>query len=334
MAVTDERLALARWAETVIAAELPIEEGRYALALAEPDADACAEVGGAAWSGAAFCDGRVVGASLRFVGTESLGDPLNPTAARYNLITRLFSVARMGDRTRAAAFVRAWAIVLRRVFQDLSRNPYPDAPWLAPSEPGRTDQHDRLLTRAETVESFVEALCGPKLYGRFFAPPAGLMRAALERVHAVVTESPPILDARGITLRALETPWNDEDPIGPFKGGVRGRHVGLVVGLELSVREDGALRDLKQQEVDMVPGASLGDLDRVEAYLRAWRDVLTEHVTLLSAGEIEALMPHDLVAPDVLSLKRARTREDFRKALAQRWHFDLRREQSPPRRAR
>jgi hypothetical protein len=36
----------------------------------------------------------------------------------------------------------------------------------------------------------------------------------------------------------------------------------------------------------------------------------------------------------VLSLKRARTREEFRKALAQRWHFDLRREHSPPRRAR
>lgn len=334
MAATDERLALARWAEAVIAAELPIEEGRFALALVEPGADLSAEIAGGQWSGAAFCDGRAVGASLRFIGTESLCDPLNPTAARYDVVARLFSVGRMGDRTRAAALVRAWATVLRRVFQDLSHSPYPDAPWLAPSEIARAEHHDRLLARAETVEGFVEALCGPKLYGRFFAPPAGLVRAGLERVHAVVNESPPLLDARGVTLRTLETPWNDEDPVGPFKGGARGRHVGLVVGFELSVREDGALRDLKQQEVDMVPGAALGDLDRVEAYLRAWRDVLPEHVTLLSPAEVETLMPHELVAPDVLSLKRARTREDFRRAFAQRWHFDLRREQSPPRRAR
>jgi hypothetical protein len=53
--------------------------------------------------------------------------------------------------------------------------------------------------------------------------------------------------------------------------------------------------------------------------------VLPEHASLFTVDDLELIMPHDLVLPEVLSLKRARRREDFQRAFAKRWAFEARR---------
>jgi hypothetical protein len=96
----------------------------------------------------------------------------------------------------------------------------------------------------------------------------------------------------------------------------------LRVTLQLFVREDGRIRDIKEQDVDLFRMADADPKERVEALLQAWAAVLTD--VLRDASEagsdgscvIDSLMPFDL-APDknVLRLARSSTREDFENAL-------------------
>jgi hypothetical protein len=80
------------------------------------------------------------------------------------------------------------------------------------------------------------------------------------------------------------------------------------------VPEGLAVRDIKEQEVYCGPGALYDDTMRVDEMLYAQQEVLGE----VLRGPVDAfatLMPHELLFTDVMTLVRARTREDFARAL-------------------
>jgi hypothetical protein len=315
--VSNERDPLAAWLATTLRAEIPFTEGPYTLALVGTS-----------------CDGAHVHASLRLTAPARAEDsPYEPPAPHARDLA-LLEVATASDRPRAEAFVRAWARSLRRTLRELTASALPDPPWFGPMDLGNpvalaATQHDATLA---TLDDFLTAFAARKHFGRFAAIPPARAAAALTLVHDLITATPPFLQTDRILLRALTTPWNDDPPPGPSRGGVRVRYEGVVAAFELSVVAGGTPRDSKQQELELVPAEHLDDLDRVDAYLRAWRDVLPEHTALFTVDDLELVMPHDLVNPAVLTLKRARRREDFHRAFAKRWSFDARRSAAAPRR--
>ncbi len=322
--MTSERDALAAWLAAVLRTELPVREGPFEVA---PSPAPDARTGG---EGETWCDGRHVGVRVR------VRSPSQPDAVRA---VALVPVEHAADRARAEGFVRAWCAVVRHALRDLASSALPDAPAFTAADLGQPWALASLLARKslETREEFVAALSDRKHFGRYFAIPPTVAGAALERVHAVLTERPPLLRTDAMALRALTTPWNDDHPPpGPSRGGVRVHWSGVVAALELTLLDDGSVRDRKQQEIELVPGESLGDLDRVEAYLRGWRDALPEHASLIAPDEVPFTMPHDLACPAVLASHRATTRDDFRAAFARRWQFRerhaLREKKAPARR--
>jgi hypothetical protein len=109
------------------------------------------------------------------------------------------------------------------------------------------------------------------------------------------------------------------------EGGVEERPTGdLCATFQLVVfepSESGApggrsIRDVKEQQLFLVPAPVRDDPARVSAYLRGWAAALRE--VLDGAQVFELLMPSDLLQVDVLRLQRARTEEDFCRALLQR----------------
>jgi hypothetical protein len=304
------------WIAAVLRTELPIREGAFVVApCARPDATEREP----AWPLAAWSDAGYVGVRVRL---RTVGAPRD-VCRELGLVPR----ACLDDRRRAEAFVRAWCAVLRRALRDLSTSALPDAPSFTPADLGEPWVFAKLLRRSalSTRDDFVEALSERRHFGRFFAIPPSVAGAALERTCEVLYDAPPLLSSRLMILRALTTPWNDDPPPGPSRGGVRVHWCGVVVALELSLLDDAGVRDSKQQEIEMAPAAHLHDLDRVEAYLRAWRDVLPEHARLIAPDEVASTIPGDLVCPDVLSTARAFTRDDFAAAFARRWQIAERR---------
>jgi hypothetical protein len=308
--VPHERDTLAAWLAATLGSELPLREGPYTL-----------ELLGTA------CDGVHLTATLRLTAPPRPEDPPYEPPSPHVRELALLDVSHAADRVRAGAFVRAWAASVRRALHDLTTSPLPDPPWFGPLDLGNPAAlagtlHDTTLV---THDDFLRAFAARKHPGRFFALPISVAEAALDLVHEVVTEQPPFLETDRVLLRALTTPWNDDPPPGPSRGGVRVHYGGVVAAFELSVLTEGTIRDSKQQELELVTSEHLDDLPRVEAYLRAWRDVLPEHASLFTVDDLELIMPHDLVLPEVLSLKRARRREDFQRAFAKRWAFEARR---------
>lgn len=304
------------WIAAVLRTELPIREGRFIVApWARPEAGEREPL----WPQAAWSDAHSVGVRLR---VRSPGSPREEFRC-LGLVPREC----LDDRRRAEAFVRAWCVVLRRALRDLAASALPDAPGFTAADLGEAWVYAKLLKRKalSTRDDFIDALSERKLFGRFFAIPPSVAGAGLERVCAVLYDTPPLLASRAMVLRALTTPWNDDPPPGPSRGGIRVHWAGVVVAFELNLLDDVGVRDSKQQEIEMVPAEHLDDLDRVEAYLRAWRDALPEHAQLIAPDEVASTIPRDLVCPEVLTTKRAVTREDFAAAIARRWQFVERR---------
>lgn len=90
---------------------------------------------------------------------------------------------------------------------------------------------------------------------------------------------------------------------------------GLRVVLRLIIfeAEGGPIRDIKEQQVCIVPPAA-GDVpfERLEAFLRGWLDAVA--LVFAKSTAIDTLMPHDLTAPKVLALKKTTTADGFRDA--------------------
>lgn len=72
------------------------------------------------------------------------------------------------------------------------------------------------------------------------------------------------------------------------------------------------IRDVKEQQLWLVPAGARDDGDRVKAYLLGWAAALR---TLFVDLDVSELMPHDLACPDVLTLRRATTAADYQAAL-------------------
>lgn len=71
------------------------------------------------------------------------------------------------------------------------------------------------------------------------------------------------------------------------------------------------IRDVKEQQVYLGWPALYRDRERVAAYLQALEQALIE----IPDGALEELMPADLIHCEVLELRKAKTSEDFAKAL-------------------
>lgn len=326
--MTTDREAHEAWLSSLLCDELPMREGRYALTPWPRDGTDAAPP----WPQSAWCDDRFVGVRVR------LKTPASP--AETCCVVNLVPVSLLDERCRAEAFVKAWCAVLRRALRDLATSALPDAPTLTADDLGAGWVHAAILKRKglSTRDDFAAVLSDRKHLGRFFAIPPGVAGAGLERVHAVLTEKPPLLKTESMILRALDTPWNDDvPPPGPSRGGVRVHWTGVVAAFELSLLDASGGRDNRQQEIELVPGEFLDDMARVEAYLRAWRDSLAEHARLIAPDEVPFTMPHDLACPAVLATPRTSTRDEFRVAFARRWQFAARHalraaEQRAPRR--
>lgn len=141
------------------------------------------------------------------------------------------------------------------------------------------------MAAAMTLEEF-EHLMGdvfPARAGRF-----SLEQVGAERVPARLAGAE---DGLRVTLRLVV--W-DEDPEAP------------------------SITDVKEQQVFTGPVSILERHERLRAFLEGHRDALC---TLFEAGPNvtpEWLMPNDLWWPDVLTLVRAQTADDFRRALLAR----------------
>jgi hypothetical protein len=90
----------------------------------------------------------------------------------------------------------------------------------------------------------------------------------------------------------------------------------VVVRLFVFDQHEGGLviRDIKEQQLYCGPAALYRDTTRVDEMLYAQQEVLGE-LLRGPVEEFETMMPHDLVFTDVMTLVRARTREDFARAL-------------------
>lgn len=82
--------------------------------------------------------------------------------------------------------------------------------------------------------------------------------------------------------------------------------------------DDGPMvRDIKEQQLYCGASALYEDTTRVDEMLYAQQEVLGELLRGMAGrdGVVDTLMPHDLLFTDVMTLVRARTREDFARAL-------------------
>jgi len=75
-------------------------------------------------------------------------------------------------------------------------------------------------------------------------------------------------------------------------------------------------RDLKEQEVRLVPAAHRGDRDRAEAFVRASIESVGPLVEGFFGGESELLMPSDLICPELLDDPALRSADEFAAAIA------------------
>ncbi|MBI4820610.1 MAG: hypothetical protein HY791_30375 [Deltaproteobacteria bacterium] len=84
------------------------------------------------------------------------------------------------------------------------------------------------------------------------------------------------------------------------------------------VRGQLSIRDVKEQEVLLVPRSHRADPERVVEYCRGWVSALEK---VFANGDFangdgpEYLLPHDLIAPKVLGLSKPRSAEAFEAAL-------------------
>ena len=75
------------------------------------------------------------------------------------------------------------------------------------------------------------------------------------------------------------------------------------------------VRDIKEQEVSLVPLAYRGEPGRVRAYVEGWAAAVKEVLAGWSRDRADCSAPADLTNVSVLKLARAETAEDFRRAL-------------------
>lgn len=100
----------------------------------------------------------------------------------------------------------------------------------------------------------------------------------------------------------------DERAVFENEEGVVGMTIQLVV---YEAGPERHIREVKAQEVCILLPAHREDAERVAAYFRAWSRAVPALVERHFAGDLESLMPHDLVFPEALEEEGARTVDEF-----------------------
>lgn len=228
----------------------------------------------------------------------------------------LVPAAALADMERVAAYLRGWIAAVRRVLDATVETSPHGVLLFRLAMPGVLDS-----TRGKSAERFERALLAPTRLGRYILPdPSLLSQEAVNQVHATLTEVLPASSGRFL-LRMTE-PIDPVSSLLPSCGGLCGVPEGLRLSLELVTldRPGGAPRDVKQQDVFMVPLEALKNPARVDACLRGWGDALHKLFETSDPEALECLMPYDLIVERALARPRITTREEFREALLAGWN--------------
>jgi hypothetical protein len=244
--------------------------------------------------------------------------PVRPPTLRTMTDTvGLVPAAALEDLPRVIAYLQGWVAAVRTVLRAI-----PEA-----------SPHGVLLFRmaiptvlelniGPSAERFERALLAPTRLGKYIPPdPSLLSHDLVEWVYRTLEECLPPLG--GLFSLRMAEPVEPVSSRLPSRGGVYGVPGGLRVSLALTSyhRPGGSIRDIKQQDIFLVPLLFLRDKERLEACLRGWGDALVQLFTDSDPEALECLMPHDLSFERALAARRRiRTREEFRDALLQSWN--------------
>lgn len=269
---------------------LPISCGPYRLELIEEGPE----------------EGGAFGARLRFTGLERFGG--SPDRASITIETGIY----LGEPSaRLEPAMRAWARVVREVFEHAAGWPLDTERWLGPVPIVNGSHLVKLMKKKslKTEDAFAQAW--RDLMRDLLPPPAELFTAATE-IERCLAQNPTLASTPRAEI--LSAPSFD----GKFTQ-ISGNDIRVC--LQLIMRgEDGTIDSIKEQEV-VIAGKGALSPPRVAAYLEAWSDALV----LLFQREttnLETMMPHDLVVR-VLEQARPTTKEQMLAAFAKRWHLDL-----------
>lgn len=297
-----------------LARELPVTEGPYALALRPLPEDERAPWDGQ--TGPVLHDVTFVYASLHFDGLTRQGEPWS-----IDQPVRICERTER-DHARAAAVIRAFARVARRAMRDAQDDRFGERPWLglvhlAGAMSALVDAPARKGRAARTADECEASLLASRELREILAPPAEHLDAAVAALDAWVAAHLSLVKTGTFELAIVPDPsWSPESRPSPH--GVEVKRQGLLLTLRaFTYEEDGSIRDIKEQQVYMVPASRYDEVERVIACLDGWVSVLPRLVAKIS--EPEAMMPYQFVDMEVLDLKKPRTAEDFAAALARRW---------------
>jgi hypothetical protein len=296
---------------------LPIEEGLSTLRLrALPEDPPPGALPALACSGGVTRDAWGVFAAMELT-VPWREHPSRPPQLRTMTDTiGLVPAAALGDVPRVTAYLRGWIAAVRKVLRATSEASPHGILLFRLAIPTVLD-----LRIGPLADRFERALLAPTRLGKYVpADPSLLSQDAVDWVHQMLEECLPA--SGGLFSVHLCDPIDPVSSRLPSCGSVYGVPEGLRVTLAFTSyhRPGGPVRDIKQQDIFLLPLASLSHPERLEACLRGWGDALAQLFATSDPEALECLMPHDLSFERALMRRRIQTREDFRDALLQRWN--------------
>ena len=321
--------ALLEHVEALVARELPVREGPYALVPCKVPEEEHEARGGQ--EGPVVHGEGLVFVYLHFDGLDRQGRPWG--------IEQAVRVCAADERglARVTAIVQAFARVARRAMRDAGDDRFGERPWLGlVNLAGAMYSLERApKKRTRTAEECEAVLCASRDLRDVLAPPAEALDAAIQALDGWLAAHPTLAKKPQMKLVHVPKPtWSSTAR--PSPQGVEVRRDGLLVTIQLIIYDNGAVRDIKEQQLWMVPATALADMPRVLAFLDGWVAALdraleqpgppptgaaARKLPRLRRG-IDMCMPHDLFDVTVLTLKTPRTAADFEAAFARRWKLD------------
>lgn len=296
-----------------LARELPVTEGPYGLSLSGVLEDEHISGTWGGQTGPLLHDSTYVYGNFHFDGLTRQGEPWSIDQA-----VRLCERSER-DHARVTAMIQAFARVARRAMRDAQDDRFGERPWLGLIHlaGAMSTLVDAPAKGARGVEPCEAILVTSRDLREVLAPPAEQLGAAVAALDAWAAAHTALVRTKTFLLEIVHEPsWSPGSKPSPH--GVEATRYGLMLTLRTyTFEDDGSIRDIKEQQVYMVPASRFGEMDRVVAWLDGWVAALPRHVAKLS--EIETLMPYDFVDSGVLDLKKPRTAEDFEAAFVRRW---------------
>jgi hypothetical protein len=291
---------------------LPIRAAAGELTLsAEPDAvrlfnDVC--VARIAWRSAeAIDEGRDGYEHVVTFGNATKNDPRSPAQIEA-LLAAVRDVLALVPRERAAAF--SYSTV---------------ATWIPPEIINKKS----LASREQYFNALINAL---ELQDLLLTDEDRAAMLSIEELDAIVTD---VFPASGGRCELALADWGgaprDAGPGERVLGAITERAAGFKIELMLIVYEehDGKreVRDIKSQEVYLVPTEHRRDKARVRAFFEGLSDGVSALFRQRTDDRfIDRALPHDIADGSLITLKRAKTREDFFVAYCKRKKIEPTRE--------